>query len=56
VSAQNLYTFTKYPGLDPEVGFGGNNLYGGGNSWVSGIDLGSYPLARTYLVGLNFKF
>lgn len=55
-SAQNLYTFTKYPGMDPEVGFGGNNLYGGGNSWVSGIDLGSYPLARTYLVGLNFKF
>ena len=56
VSAQNLYTFTKYPGMDPEVGFGGNNLYGGGNSWVSGIDLGSYPLARTYMVGLNFKF
>jgi len=56
VSAQNLYTFTKYPGLDPEVGFGGNNLYGGGNSWVTGVDLGSYPLARTYLVGLNIKF
>ena len=55
-SAQNLYTFTKYPGMDPEVGFGGNNAYGGGNSWVSGIDLGSYPLSRTYLVGLNFKF
>ena len=56
VSAQNLYTFTNYPGMDPEVGFGGNNSYGGGNSWVSGIDLGSYPLARTYLVGLNVKF
>ena len=57
VSAQNLYTFTKYPGMDPEVGYGGSSQMGGeSNSWVSGIDLGSYPLARTYMVGLNFKF
>ncbi len=56
VSAQNLYTFTKYPGMDPEVGFGGNNAYGSGISWVSGIDIGSYPAPRTYLVGINVKF
>lgn len=56
VSAQNLYTFTKYPGMDPEVGFGGNDTTGGTNAWVSGIDLGSYPVARTWLVGMNIKF
>jgi TonB-linked SusC/RagA family outer membrane protein len=58
VSAQNLYTFTNYSGMDPEVGYG----YDGGNSqndhsnWSSGIDLGFYPAPRTYLVGLNIKF
>jgi TonB-linked SusC/RagA family outer membrane protein len=46
---QNLYCFTKYDGMDPEVGFG---YY----SWVSGMDLGSYPRPRTYLVGVNIKF
>ena len=51
VQAQNLYTFTKYTGLDPEVG---NNA--GGNGWASGIDLGLYPTARTFLVGASIKF
>ena len=51
VQAQNLYTFTGYTGLDPEVG---NNA--GGNSWASGIDLGLYPPSRTYLVGASIKF
>ena len=46
---QNLYTFTKYSGMDPEVGFGQH-------SWMSGIDTGSYPHARTILVGVNLKF
>jgi len=50
VAAQNLYTFTNYSGQDPEVG------YGGGQSWVSGVDLGFYPSPRTYLVGVNIKF
>ena len=51
VQAQNLYTFTKYTGLDPEVG---NNA--GGNGWASGIDLGLYPPSRTFLVGASIKF
>jgi hypothetical protein len=46
---QNLYTFTKYNGMDPEVGFGQD-------AWMSGIDTGSYPHARTFLVGVNLKF
>ena len=51
VQAQNLVTFTKYTGLDPEVGSSG-----GADSWASGIDLGLYPPARTYLVGASIKF
>ncbi len=51
VQAQNLYTFTGYTGLDPEVG---NNA--GGRNWASGIDLGLYPPARTFLIGASIKF
>ena len=51
VQAQNLYTFTGYTGLDPEVG---NSA--GGNGWASGIDLGLYPPSRTYLIGASIKF
>ena len=50
VSAQNLFTFTKYSGMDPEIG------YGFDEDWVSGIDLGYYPSARTFLVGVNIQF
>lgn len=50
-SAQNLFTITGYKGLDPEVGTScGNEL------WASGVDLGVYPIPRTYLVGLNIEF
>ena len=57
VSAQNLFTFTKYPGMDPEVGYGGGDYTtNSSNAWVSGIDIGSYPAARTFLVGVNLKY
>lgn len=46
---QNLATFTKYNGMDPEVGYGTD-------AWVNGVDLGYYPHPRTILVGLNLKF
>jgi len=46
VSAQNLLTFTKYSGFDPEVNrFGQNTL-------SQGIDYGSYPGSRIFLGGL----
>ena len=51
VQAQNLYTFTGYTGLDPEIG---NSA--GADGWASGIDLGLYPPSRTYLVGASIKF
>lgn len=50
VTGQNLFTFTSYSGMDPEIG------YGGGNGWAQGIDLGYYPSARTVLFGVNLKF
>jgi len=50
VTAQNLFTFTKYSGMDPEIGFGDSQ------SWASGIDLGFYPAARTYLFGIKATF
>ncbi len=47
--AQNLLTFTKYDGMDPEIGYGTQ-------SWVSGVDLGYYPRPRTFLFGVNLAF
>jgi hypothetical protein len=48
VGAHNLLTFTKYSGLDPEMG--------SANPRLMGIDVAFYPQARTYLVGVNAKF
>ncbi|MDR3218540.1 MAG: TonB-dependent receptor [Dysgonamonadaceae bacterium] len=50
VTAQNLFTFTDYSGMDPEIG------YSAGDSYTKGIDLGFYPSARTYMIGVNIKF
>lgn len=51
VSAQNLFTFTGYSGMDPEIGSSGDTV-----GWAAGIDNGFYPSPRTYLVGVNVKF
>ncbi|MGD9993470.1 MAG: SusC/RagA family TonB-linked outer membrane protein [Salinivirgaceae bacterium] len=53
-SVQNLYTFTAYDGMDPEVGYGFDN--GATDKFSSGIDLGFYPRPRTVLVGVSVKF
>jgi hypothetical protein len=50
VSAQNLFTFTGYSGMDPEIG------YGAGQTVFQGIDLGFYPSARVYMVGASIKY
>jgi outer membrane receptor protein involved in Fe transport len=46
-SAENLLTFTKYHGYDPEISSGGTSL---------GIDYGVYPQPRTFSVGVNVQF
>ena len=47
-SALNLHTFTKYDGMDPEIGFGTENF-------SSGVDVGYYPRPRIFMMGLNVK-
>jgi TonB-linked SusC/RagA family outer membrane protein len=49
-TVQNAYTFTKYEGYNPEVSVEG------ANPLVPGVDSGAYPLARTFMFGLNFGF
>lgn len=48
VNIQNLYTFTKYTGYDPEVGAGTQDS--------SGLDNGRYPSPAMYSFGLNITF
>ncbi len=49
VMAENLVTFTKYQGYDPEISSGS-----GAN--VMGVDWGVYPQARTWTIGVNLGF
>ena len=51
VQANNPYVFTKYKGMDPEVGSSAGN-----EDWAKGIDTGYYPQARTMIIGVNLKF
>ncbi len=50
VSSQNLFTITKYTGLDPEIGLQN------GNATQNGLDNGAYPSSRFYTVGVNVIF
>ncbi len=49
---QNLHTFTKYKGYDPEVGASTQDSQG----LVYGLDFGRYPSPTTYSFGLNIAF
>ncbi|MGN8070139.1 TonB-dependent receptor [Mucilaginibacter sp. 22184] len=52
-SAQNLLTFTKYTGYDPEIG---QQYSGAGGNLDMGIDNGNYPQSRTLSLGANLSF
>nr|WP_315257509.1 TonB-dependent receptor [uncultured Flavobacterium sp.] len=59
VAVNNLHTFTKYKGMDPEVRFAGTSPDSSGDhpaGWASGYDLGLYPQARTVMFGLSADF
>ncbi len=61
LAAQNLFTITKYTGLDPEIGQPtgtdpNNNNSSASNPTASGIDVGTYPSSRFYTLGFNFTF
>ena len=50
LSGQNLLTWTKYPGYDPEV-----RTYTR-NPQKRGVDFGSYPGTKSYIFGLKFNY
>jgi TonB-dependent starch-binding outer membrane protein SusC len=50
VSGRNLVTWTKYPGLDPEVSNFGNQNVG------RNVDVGPFPPSRTFWFGLSVGF
>ncbi|MNH21464.1 TonB dependent receptor [compost metagenome] len=50
ISGQNIYTFTKYSGYDPELGSYNNDAL------MQNIDLGNYPNPRTFTIGANITF
>ncbi len=52
VNIQNLYTFTKYTGYDPEVGASTQDSTG----LTYGLDNGRYPSPAMYSFGLNITF
>lgn len=55
IAGDNLYTFTKYSGYDPEI----HTAQGAGSMTgvlTSGFDYGAFPLARTFSIGANFEF
>lgn len=48
VAVENLATWTKYHGYDPEISSGSEKS--------SGVDFGVYPQARTWTIGFNIEF
>ncbi|MGQ1948477.1 SusC/RagA family TonB-linked outer membrane protein [Geofilum sp. OHC36d9] len=49
-TATNLITFTNYSGMDPEVNQWGNS------GAVQGIDWGTYPQTKSFVLGVNVEF
>ncbi len=58
LTAQNAITWTKYPGLDPEIQANANDTRGLGLSsdLAVGIDWGTVPAPRTWIAGLQVGF
>lgn len=54
LQATNLFTITDYEGVDPEIGSLSPSLFS--SNLDLGVDFGSYPLARTYTLGLSVDF
>jgi len=55
IAAENLITFTKYSGMDPEIGYSASDATGA-YSFGQGVDLGYYPRPRKTMVGVNIIF
>ncbi|MEO5976912.1 MAG: SusC/RagA family TonB-linked outer membrane protein [Chryseolinea sp.] len=55
VTGQNIFTFTKYQGLNPELGYADGNRAGGQYTQVN-VDYAQYPLSRTFTIGATVSF
>ena len=57
-TVQNAFTFTKYPGLDPEIQANSNdtNGFGVSSDLAVGIDWGTVPAPRIFMVGIDLDF
>ena len=56
-TVENLLTFTKYTGFDPEVSaFSTNSQSATNQNTAPGVDFGTYPHARDIILGLNLSF
>ena len=55
-SGDNLLTFTKYSGFNPEVSMDQTGDFSGGNRLDSGVDEGYYPSTSVYRFGVNITF
>ncbi|MFY0687410.1 MAG: TonB-dependent receptor [Cyclobacteriaceae bacterium] len=56
VSAQNLFTMTKYTGYYPEVGQGSRDRGSNENIFNAGVDENAYPMAKNYQIGIQVNF
>jgi len=56
ISAQNVFTITKYTGQDPEMAVSADATTAGDGVKAVGIDWGTYPSARTFTAGININF
>jgi TonB-linked SusC/RagA family outer membrane protein len=56
VGVQNLYTFTKYKGWDPEVNYTGTGRSTQNTNIIQGYDFYTAPQARTFTLGINLSF
>lgn len=58
LTVQNAFTFTKYPGLDPEIQANSNDTQGLNISsdLAVGVDWGTVPAPRTFIFGLRMEF
>lgn len=57
LTTENLFTFTKYSGFDPEVSaFSTNGSSTTNQNTALGVDYGTYPQSRDFLLGLKLSF
>jgi hypothetical protein len=57
LKAENLLTFTKYSGFDPEVSaFSAKSASATNQNTAPGVDYGTYPQTRGFILGLNISF